>query len=41
MGGYSKKQGAPSTITHLTELFGEVETVVKEKGYYILRAKKH
>jgi 16S rRNA (guanine1207-N2)-methyltransferase len=35
-----KKQGAPSSIARLTELFSEVETVVKQKGYYILRAKK-
>lgn len=35
-----KKQGAPSTVARLTELFGEVETVVKKRGYYILRAKK-
>ncbi|MBS4193371.1 class I SAM-dependent methyltransferase [Bacillus sp. FJAT-49705] len=35
-----KKQGAPSAIEKLTELFGEVETVEKKKGYYILRAKK-
>ena len=36
-----KKQGAPSAIEKLTELFAEVETVVKKKGYYILRAKKY
>ncbi|KXH80780.1 class I SAM-dependent methyltransferase [Sporosarcina sp. HYO08] len=35
-----KKQGAPSTIQRLNELFGNVETVVKKKGYYILKAKK-
>lgn len=35
-----KKQGAPSTIEKLSELFAEVETVAKKKGYYILRAKK-
>ena len=35
-----KKQGAPSTIDHLEELFGNVETVVKKKGYYILKAQK-
>ena len=35
-----KKQGAPSAIDKLTELFGEVETVEKKKGYFILRAKK-
>lgn len=36
-----KKQGAPSTIDCLTELFGNVETVVKKKGYYILRVEKN
>ncbi|WP_438313577.1 class I SAM-dependent methyltransferase [Sporosarcina sp. FA9] len=35
-----KKQGAPSTMNHLTNLFGAVETVVKKKGYYILRVVK-
>lgn len=35
-----KKQGAPSAINKLLELYNEVETVVKKKGYYILRAKK-
>ncbi len=35
-----KKQGAPSTMNRLVELFGNVETVVKKKGYYILKAKK-
>ena len=35
-----KKQGAPSTMDRLIELFGNVETVVKKKGYYILKAKK-
>ncbi|MBT2689911.1 class I SAM-dependent methyltransferase [Bacillus sp. ISL-47] len=35
-----KKQGAPSAIDKLTELFGEVETVEKKKGYFILKAKK-
>ena len=33
-----KKQGAPSTINYLTDLFGAVDTVVKKKGYYILRS---
>ncbi|KAB2329210.1 class I SAM-dependent methyltransferase [Cytobacillus depressus] len=36
-----KKQGAPSAIEKLSELFSEVETVEKKKGYYILRAKKY
>ncbi|MHA6259180.1 class I SAM-dependent methyltransferase [Sporosarcina sp. CAU 1771] len=35
-----KKQGAPSTINRLLELFGTVDTVVKKRGYYILKAKK-
>ncbi|GLB61393.1 class I SAM-dependent methyltransferase [Cytobacillus sp. NCCP-133] len=35
-----KKQGAPSAIGRLTELFGEVETVEKKKGYFILKGKK-
>ncbi len=36
-----KKQGAPSTIDRLMEIFGNVETVVKKKGYFILKAEKH
>lgn len=35
-----KKQGAPSAIDKMTELFGEVETVEKKKGYFIIKAKK-
>ncbi|MEK3936983.1 class I SAM-dependent methyltransferase [Sporosarcina sp. FSL W7-1349] len=35
-----KKQGAPSTMARLEELFGNVETVVKRKGYFILKAIK-
>ncbi|MBD7983693.1 class I SAM-dependent methyltransferase [Sporosarcina sp. Sa2YVA2] len=35
-----KKQGAPSTMAHLEALFGNVETIVKKKGYYILKAQK-
>ncbi|MYL21920.1 methyltransferase [Halobacillus litoralis] len=35
-----KKQGAPSAKQKLEELFGESEVVLKQKGYYILRAKK-
>ncbi|PYZ95705.1 16S rRNA methyltransferase [Alteribacter lacisalsi] len=37
-----KKQGAPSAVKKLAELFGEeqVETVRKAKGYFILRAQK-
>lgn len=33
-----KKQGAPSAIKKLETLFGEVETMAKDKGYFILRA---
>jgi 16S rRNA (guanine1207-N2)-methyltransferase len=36
-----KKQGAPSTIDCLRELFGNVETVVKKKGYYIIKSRKN
>ncbi len=35
-----KKQGAPSAIEKLKTLFPEVEIVDKEKGYFILKAKK-
>ncbi|CDQ41431.1 MULTISPECIES: class I SAM-dependent methyltransferase [Virgibacillus] len=33
-----KKQGAPSAKEKLASLFGEVEVVAKNKGYYIFRA---
>lgn len=33
-----KKQGAPSAMGKLEDLFGEVEVVTRKKGYYILRA---
>lgn len=33
-----KKQGAPSTISHLEEKFGNCEVVNKEKGYFILKS---
>lgn len=36
-----KKQGAPSTIARLEELFGNAEIVGKSKGYYIIKSKKH
>lgn len=36
-----KKQGAPSVIDKLTEIYGEVETVEKKKGYFILKVKKN
>ena len=35
-----KKQGAPSTVSHLEEMFSEVDIVEKKKGYWIIRAKK-
>ena len=35
-----KKQGAPSTFSHLEEIFGQVEVVEKEKGYWIIKANK-
>lgn len=33
-----KKQGAPSTKTHLEELFGNCEVVGKDSGYFILKS---
>lgn len=35
-----KKQGAPSAIKKLEELYKEVQVVCKEKGYFIIMAKK-
>ncbi|SEI11098.1 16S rRNA m(2)G 1207 methyltransferase [Halobacillus karajensis] len=35
-----KKQGAPSAKKKLEELFGHADVVDKQKGYYILKAKK-
>jgi len=35
-----KKQGAPSAIEKMKELFAAVETIDKSKGYFILKAKK-
>jgi len=35
-----KKQGAPSAMEKMEELFSNVEVVVKKKGYYILRSVK-
>jgi 16S rRNA (guanine1207-N2)-methyltransferase len=35
-----KKQGAPSAIEKLKELYGHVEVAAKEKGYFIIKAKK-
>lgn len=36
-----KKQGAPSAMTKLEEIFPHVEVVEKKKGYWIIRAKKY
>ena len=33
-----KKQGAPSTIKHLEDVFGNCSVVSKEKGYFILKS---
>jgi 16S rRNA (guanine1207-N2)-methyltransferase len=35
-----KKQGAPSAIEKLKEIFSEVETVDKDKGYFIIKSVK-
>lgn len=35
-----KKQGSPSTFTHMQELFGNCELMVKEAGYWIMRSQK-
>ncbi|MBL1225708.1 class I SAM-dependent methyltransferase [Enterococcus sp. BWR-S5] len=35
-----KKQGAPSAQKRMKEVFGNVEIVTKDKGYYILRSVK-
>lgn len=35
-----KKQGAPSSIKYLEELFGNCEIINKESGYFILRCQK-
>ena len=36
-----KKQGAPSSLSKLTELFGNCEVIERSGGYWILLAKKH
>ncbi|MBU5594685.1 class I SAM-dependent methyltransferase [Amphibacillus sp. MSJ-3] len=36
-----KKQGAPSAISKMETLFQEVELVKKNKGYFIIRARKY
>ena len=35
-----KKQGAPSAMAKMEDVFGNVEVILKKKGYYILKAKK-
>jgi 16S rRNA (guanine1207-N2)-methyltransferase len=35
-----KKQGAPSAIAKMEEVFGSAEIVEKKKGYYIIKSKK-
>jgi 16S rRNA (guanine1207-N2)-methyltransferase len=35
-----KKQGAPSAIAKLEEVYSSVEVVEKKKGYYIIKSKK-
>lgn len=35
-----KKQGAPSAMEKMKELFGEAEVVAKSKGYFILKSVK-
>jgi 16S rRNA (guanine1207-N2)-methyltransferase len=35
-----KKQGAPSAIKKLEEVYTEVDVLLKKKGYYIIKAKK-
>ena len=36
-----KKQGAPSSIEKLSEMFEDVEIVEKKKGYFIIKAIKN
>ncbi len=35
-----KQQGAPSAITYLNTLFGDVETLEKKSGFWIIRCRK-
>lgn len=35
-----KKQGAPSALGKITELFGEAEVIERSAGYWIIRARK-
>ncbi|MBA5745435.1 methyltransferase, partial [Escherichia coli] len=36
-----KKQGGPSAEKKMEEVFGNVETVAKDKGYFIFRSVKN
>jgi len=36
-----KNQGAPSVMSYLEELFGNVTLLAREKGYYVLQATKN
>lgn len=36
-----KKQGAPSSMKKLEELFGNIEVVTRQRGYYVLRVVKN
>ncbi|MEX1378273.1 MAG: methyltransferase [Eubacteriales bacterium] len=35
-----KKQGAPSAMKHLEEIYGECHAIAKDKGYYIIKCDK-
>jgi len=35
-----KKQGAPSAMAKMEDVFGNVKVIIKKKGYYILKSKK-
>ena len=35
-----KQQGARSAVTKIKEVFGNCDIIHKEKGYFILKAKK-
>lgn len=35
-----KKQGAPSSLTHMEQLFGNCEIIEKDAGYWIMRSQK-
>lgn len=36
-----KKQGAPSAIEKMKQVYGNVEIIVKKKGYYVIKSKKN